>query len=70
MTDLYTSFYYSNATKFNMLKPQKDGTLLLEVPAADDTAIIAYAVEQTGGWVKAIFNDPKKFIGTSNPPSV
>jgi len=64
MTHLYTSHYISNLVKFDtMLTKQDDGTLQLAVPASDDTLLVNFAVEQTGGWVEAIFNDLSKFKG-------
>jgi hypothetical protein len=63
VTDLYTSHYISNLHKFNNLRKEDDGTFTVTVVAPDDCPLINYAVEQTGGWVAAIFRDPKKYIG-------
>ena len=64
MTNLYVGHYISNLTKFpDILKDNGDGSVSLNLPATDDTPISNIAIEQTGGWVTAIFKDPKKYIG-------
>lgn len=68
VTDLYTSHYISNLVKFGQLKKNDDGTLTITSPTPDDAPLPNYAVEQTGGWVSAIFNNPDEYIGELYPP--
>ena len=67
MTDLYTSHYISNLTKFNWFVPQDDGSFLLNSPCPDDGLLINYDPEQTGGWVQTILSDPRKYMSGSSP---
>ena len=54
----------NNLTKFpGLFNPQDDGSIQLAFPTPDDTIIPNFAVEQTGGWVEAIFNDSDKYKG-------
>jgi hypothetical protein len=57
--------------KFYQLAKQDDGSYLYSVPTPADTVLPSFAVEQTGEWVVAAFNDPAKWIGgccvSSNP---
>lgn len=64
-TNLYTSHYFSNLSKFGLLKPdpEKQGGFLLDIVAVDDLQMPHYAVEQTGGWVKEIFNNKETYKG-------
>ncbi len=64
VTQLYTSTYYSNVTKFYQLEKKDDGSFLLTTPIPDDCGLVSFAVEQTGLWVRAAFKDPAKWIGS------
>jgi hypothetical protein len=64
VTQLYTSTYYSNVTKFYQLEKKDDGSFLLTTPIPDDCGLVIFAVEQTGLWVRAAFKDPAKWIGS------
>jgi len=65
VTHLYTSHYISNLVKFGALSREADGSLKLSTPTPDDAPMPNFAVEQTGGWVLAAFNNPDKYIGES-----
>ncbi|WWC69236.1 uncharacterized protein I206_103173 [Kwoniella pini CBS 10737] len=62
-TYLYTSYYFSNATKFGQISKDKNDRLLLSIPAPDECLIPGYAVEQTGKWVLKALQNPNEFIG-------
>jgi hypothetical protein len=66
VTDLYTSHYISNLIKFGNVKNNGDGTLSLITPIPDEAPLPNFAVEQTGGWVVAAFNNPDLWIGMSS----
>lgn len=46
-----------------MLKKNEDGTLVLNIPAPDETPMVNFAPEQTGAWVTAILNNPDEYLG-------
>ncbi|WRT69918.1 uncharacterized protein IL334_006909 [Kwoniella shivajii] len=63
-TNLVTCNYFSNLTKFGMLKPTEEKSKwLLAFGVPDDTVISSFPVEQTGLWVKEALYNPDKWIG-------
>ena len=63
VTHLYLTFYFSGIARFKMVKPQDDGSFVLGLPVPDEVKVPGMPVEQTGMWVKAVVNDPLKWIG-------
>lgn len=57
--------YWENLFKFGQLKPDPnhDGGFLLDIPVMDYAKIPGFSASQTGGWVKTIANDLKKYDG-------
>ena len=69
-TQLYTSSYFSNNTKFGMIQKKDDGSFLLDWHVTDDCEIVGFAVEQTGLWARVAFKDPAQWIGLFPPQPV
>lgn len=61
-TIIHVAFYYENWIGFLPPQEQEDGTWTFGFPQGD-TPLAAVSVEDTGGVVAAIFNDPERFIG-------
>ena len=64
-TFLYTCTPYSRILDKHLVKPQPDGTILLDVALPDDCEFPGFAAEQTGDWVKMALRQPKKWAGES-----
>jgi len=62
-TLLYTAFYYSNLTTYNMLKPEEDGTLTLTVPLPSETKFHTFDGSDAGRWVVPILKDTERYNG-------
>lgn len=74
-TFVHVAFYYENFLTFFPLQRQDDGSYAFGFPQGD-TPLATYAVEDTGGVVSAIFNDPARFknqtvgvVGDDRPPA-
>jgi uncharacterized protein YbjT (DUF2867 family) len=59
-TFVHVAFYYENFLTFFPLQKQDDGSYAFGFPQGE-TPLATYAVEDTGGVVSAIFNDPARF---------
>jgi uncharacterized protein YbjT (DUF2867 family) len=74
-TFVHVAFYYENFLTFFPLQKQDDGSFAFGFPQGE-TPLATYAVEDTGGVVSAIFNDPARFknqtvgvVGDDRPPA-
>jgi len=61
-TILLTTFYYENFLSVFRPQKQEDGTYAFGFPQGD-TKLATFSVEDLGGIVTTIFNNPDKFIG-------
>ena len=74
-TFVSVAFYYGNFLTFFPPQKQEDGTFAFGFPQGD-TKLAAYAVEDTGGVVAPIFDNPAEFqgrvvgvVGDDRPPA-
>lgn len=60
-TTLHSSVPYNRVVTW--LRNGPDGSLILDIPVPDDTKIPFFAIEQTGEYVLAALNNPKRWVG-------
>ncbi|KAL1412597.1 hypothetical protein Q8F55_000344 [Vanrija albida] len=60
-TTLHSSVPYNRIVTW--LRNGTNGSLILDIPVPDDTKIPFFAIEQTGDYVLAALNNPKRWVG-------
>ncbi|EIW70046.1 hypothetical protein M231_06520 [Tremella mesenterica] len=63
VTQLYTSSFNSNMYRFDYLKSDGQGGLLLNIQTLDDARVPTVSSEQMGAWVKTAVENPEEWKG-------
>ena len=67
-TIYYTSGYWENLQFFDMLKPQDDGSVTVNLMCPDETYQMFTSVALVGPFVKQIFDHQDDYLGASIGP--
>lgn len=64
----YSSGYWENLQFYDMIKPQEDGSVQVNLMCPDNTYQMFTTTSLVGPYVKTIFDDRERFIGKLNSP--